>query len=144
IDTAAASRVPGVHAVLSGLDIPERLAGRSLADVPVLCRDVVRFIGDRVAAVAAESVAAAQRALALIEVEYAELEPVFEPRKAIESSAPLLHPRFLEYVGAPQQPHPLPNLCAYTCATKGDPDAGFAAADIVVEHHFSTPMQHQA
>src|SRR5438270_1372882 len=77
IDTAAASRVPGVHAVLSGLDIPERLAGRSLADVPVLCRDMVRFIGDRVAAVAAESVAAAQRALALIVVEYAELEPVF-------------------------------------------------------------------
>src|SRR5207248_6194158 len=121
--------------ILTGVDIPDRLAGRSLGDVPVLCRDVVRFIGDRVAAVAADSEGAAQRALSLIEVEYDELEPVLHPRSAIERSAPVLHPRFLEYVGAPQQPHPLPNLCAYSCLAKGDPDAGFAAAEIVLEHH---------
>src|SRR6266851_4798456 len=84
IDVNAARAVPGVHAVLTGLDIPDRPAGRSLADVPILCRDIVRFIGDRVAAVAAETPAIAQQALNLIEVEYEELEPVFEPRQAID------------------------------------------------------------
>jgi CO/xanthine dehydrogenase Mo-binding subunit len=143
IDVSAARAVPGVHAVLTGLDLPDRLAGRSLADVPLLCRNVVRFIGDRVAAVAAETRAAAEQALGLIEVEYAELEPVFEPRQAVGSSAAILHPRFQEYVGAPKEPHPLPNLCAYTCLTKGDVDAGLRAADIVVEHRYTTPMQHQ-
>jgi CO/xanthine dehydrogenase Mo-binding subunit len=143
IDVSAARGVPGVHAVLTGQDMPDRLAGRSLADVPLLCRDVVRFIGDRVAAVAAESRAAAEQALALIEVEYAELEPVFAPRAAIEPTAPILHPRFRAYVGAPKEPHPLPNLCAYTCLTKGDVEAGLRAADIVVEQRYTTPMQHQ-
>ena len=143
IDTTVARQAPGVHALLTGQDIPDRLAGRSLGDVPVLCRDVVRFIGDRVAAVAAETPAAAQHALSLIEVEYAELVPVLDARSAIEPSAPVLHPRFMEYVGAPQEPHPLPNLCAYQCLTRGDPDAAFAHADRVVEHRFTTPMQHQ-
>src|SRR6266851_75309 len=87
IDVSAARVVPGVHAVLSGLDIPDRLAGRSLADVPILCRDIVRFIGDRVAAVAAETPAIAQQALNLIEVEYEELEPVLEPRQALAPTA---------------------------------------------------------
>src|SRR5258707_1209080 len=68
IDVNAARALPGVHAVLTGIDLPYRLAGRSLADVPILCRDVVRFIGDRVAAVAAETLSIAEQALNLIEV----------------------------------------------------------------------------
>jgi len=143
IDASAARHLAGVHAVLTGRDIPELLAGRSLGDVPVLCRDVVRFVGDRVAAVAAETRDAVEEALALIEVEYEELEPVFDARQAVAPSAPVLHPRFLEYVGAPKQPLPLPNLCAYTCLTKGDVEAALAGADTVLEHRFTTPMQHQ-
>src|SRR5207249_10021450 len=83
IDASAARQVAGVHAVLTGRDIPELLAGRSLGDVPVLCRDVVRFVGDRVAAVAAETRDAVEEALALLDVEYEELEPVFDPRQAV-------------------------------------------------------------
>ena len=50
----AARKVPGVHAVLTGFDIPERLVGRMIRDLPVLARDVVRFVGQKVAAVAAD------------------------------------------------------------------------------------------
>src|SRR5687767_14582575 len=59
IDTSRAEAVPGVRAVLTGADIPDRRSGRVLKDQPVLCRDVVRFIGDRVAVVAAETPEAA-------------------------------------------------------------------------------------
>ena len=76
IDAAAARRVPGVHAVLTGFDIPEMLVGRFLRDMPVLARDVVRFVGQKVAAVAAEDADAAEEAMQLIEVEYEELTPV--------------------------------------------------------------------
>lgn len=143
IDVSAARAAPGVHAVLIGLDIPDRLAGRSLADVPVLCRDTVRFIGDRVAAVAGDTPEIAEHALGLIEVEYDELEPVFEARRATDPGAPILHPRFMEYVGAPSLALPLPNLCAYACLSKGDVEAGLRAAHTVVEHRYTTQMQHQ-
>src|SRR3712207_1543639 len=56
IDTSAAKALPGVHAVLTGADLPEDyLIGRAMRDMPVLARDVVRFVGEKVAAVAAES-----------------------------------------------------------------------------------------
>jgi CO/xanthine dehydrogenase Mo-binding subunit len=143
VDARAARALRGVHAVLVGADVTENLVGRSLADVPILCSGVVRFVGDPVAAVAAETRELAEEALRLIEVEYSELEAVFEPRVAIEPSAPVLHPAFAGYVGAPPEPLPARNLCAYACLHKGDVEAAFAAADVIREHHFSTPMQHQ-
>src|SRR5262245_25569744 len=63
VDLSAARARPGVHAVLAGADVTGNLAGRSLADVPILCRDVVRFIGDPVATVAADSRELAEAAL---------------------------------------------------------------------------------
>jgi CO/xanthine dehydrogenase Mo-binding subunit len=106
VDTSAARALPGVHAVLAGVDLPAALlAGRSLSDVPVLCRDVVRFVGDRVAAVAAETRPALEAALAAIEVEYDELPgAVFDPTEAMRPDAPVLHPDFLSYRGAPRNP----------------------------------------
>ena len=66
IDASAARRVPGVHAVLTGFDIPEMLVGRFLRDMPTLARDVVRFVGQKVAAVAADDADAAEEALQLL------------------------------------------------------------------------------
>src|SRR5919198_1209155 len=68
IDVERARALPGVAAVISGWDIPPTLVGRRLRDVPVLARGLVRFIGDRVAAVAAEDRDVAEEALTLIEV----------------------------------------------------------------------------
>jgi CO/xanthine dehydrogenase Mo-binding subunit len=143
LDVEAARRVPGVHAVLTGADVPHTLAGRSLSDVPTLCRDVVRFVGDRVAAVAAESREAAEAALDLIRVEYQELPAVFDPLSALEPGAPVLHPHFLSYRGAPRESLPLPNLCAYEVLAAGDVEEGFRQADLVFEHTYTTPGQHQ-
>ncbi len=88
IDASAARRVPGVHAVLTGFDIPEMLVGRFLRDMPVLARDVVRFVGQKVAAVAADDPDAAEEALQRIEVEYEELTPVLDPLDAMGSQGP--------------------------------------------------------
>jgi xanthine dehydrogenase molybdopterin-binding subunit B len=79
--------VPGVHAVLTGFDIPEMLVGRFLRDMPVLARDVVRFVGQKVAAVAAENSDAAEEAVQRIEVEYEELPPVLDPAGGPEGAA---------------------------------------------------------
>ena len=92
IDIAEARSVDGVRAVLTGADIGRKRYGRNLYDWPVLCYDVVRFVGDRVAAVAAETREAAERAAALIDVEYEELPAVFDPFAALEPDAPVLHP----------------------------------------------------
>ena len=78
IDTSAAKAVPGVHAVLTGRDVGPRRFGRLLFDWPVLAWDRVLFVGERVAAVAAETREAADEAIGLIRVEYEELPAVFD------------------------------------------------------------------
>ena len=70
VDTSRARQVPGVHAVITAADIPDTRIGRRLLDLPVLARDKVRFIGEKVAAVAAEDPDIAEEALDLIDVEY--------------------------------------------------------------------------
>src|SRR5438552_18153759 len=72
IDVSAARALPGVHAVITAADIESELYGRAIKDIPVLATDRVRFIGERVAAVAADDEDIAQRAVDLIEVEYEE------------------------------------------------------------------------
>jgi CO/xanthine dehydrogenase Mo-binding subunit len=94
IDTTAARQLPGVHAVITGADVRAGLWGRAVKDVPVLAYDRVRFVGERVAAVAADDEDIAQSALDLIEVEYEELPAVFEPHAALQDDAPILHPDF--------------------------------------------------
>ena len=80
IDASAAWRVPGVKAVVTGQDAPGHLMGKVLRDMPVLCWDRVRYIGDRVAAVAAETPEAAEEALLRIDVDYDVLPAVFGPQ----------------------------------------------------------------
>ena len=109
IDASRAAAVPGVQAVLTGADVPDRLWGRWLKDMPVLARDVVRFVGEKVAAVAAESPEAAEEALALIDVEYEELPPVFDPLEAVREEAVRLHPDMRSYEGLPQPISEIPN-----------------------------------
>src|SRR5262249_40366131 len=91
IDLAAARGVTGVQAVLSGADLPEVRIGRFLRDIPVLARDRVRFIGEKVVAVAAETPDAADEALSLVEVEYEELPAVFDPLEAMNPDSPRIH-----------------------------------------------------
>lgn len=144
IDASAARQVPGVHAVLTGFDIPDLLVGRMLRDMPILARDVVRFVGQKVVAVAADDADIAEEALSLIEVEYEELTPVLDPLEALQPNAPILHPKFQSYEGRSPRPQEHPNLVDHNAWRKGDVEQGFAEADYVFEHTFRTPHQHQA
>ena len=101
IDASAAWSVPGVKAVVTGQDAPGHLMGKVLRDMPVLCWDRVRYIGDRVAAVAAETPEAAEEALLRIDVDYEVLPAVFDPMEAMRPDAPLLHDDVASYAGAP-------------------------------------------
>jgi len=84
IDTALARAVPGVQAVLTGADLPEHARfGRRIQDWPVLARDKVLFVGDRVAAIAAETREAAEAAARLVEVDYVELPVVSSTADAL-------------------------------------------------------------
>jgi CO/xanthine dehydrogenase Mo-binding subunit len=91
IDTAGASKLPGVHAVLTGRDLTGMLVGRTLRDTPLLAQEKVRFVGEKVAAVAADDVDTAEEALTLIEVEYEELPAIFDPVQAMQPEAPVVH-----------------------------------------------------
>src|SRR6266568_801968 len=89
---AADASMPGVHAVLTGEDLGSTLWGRRVRDWPLLAKDRVRFIGDRLAVVAAESLQIAQAAIQAIDVQYEELPAIFDPREALADDAPILHP----------------------------------------------------
>jgi CO/xanthine dehydrogenase Mo-binding subunit len=142
IDTSRARAVPGVRAVLVGADFPASLMGRRLKDQPIVARDRVRFVGERVAAVAAVDLDTADEALALIEVEYEELPAVLDPLAAMEDDAPILHPDLLSYEGLHGRPT-IPNVHSHLFSERGDLDQAFAESDYVFEHTFTTPAQHQ-
>lgn len=144
IDARRAKELPGVHAVLTGQDLPDRRVGRLLRDCPVLARDKVLFIGEKVAAVAAESPDIAEEALLRIEVEYAELPAVFDPAVAMTDDAPTLHENLAAYPGLPQPLSPVNNVFAHNVWSKGDIDRGFAESDLIFEHTFATQLMHQA
>src|SRR2546427_572290 len=145
IDTSGAWKVDGVRAVVTGKEEPGHYQGKSIRDIPALCWDKVRFVGDRVAAVAAETLEAAEEAVGLIEVEYEELPAVFDPLKAMEPGAPILHDDPSAYDGAPQEimVKDIPNVVNRLTWKKGDVDQGFREADLVIEHTFHVPMRHQ-
>src|SRR5262245_60410413 len=104
IDTSRARTLPGVLTVLTAQDLPDILVGRRMFDMPVLARDRVRFVGEKVAVVAAVDPDIAEEALALIDVEYEDLPAVFDPVEAIRDGAPILPEHPGAYDGAPSRP----------------------------------------
>ena len=144
IDPSCALRLPGVRAVLTAKDLPNVPTGRNIKDVPLLCSDRVRFVGDRVAVVAADDRRTAEEAALLVDVEYEELPAVFEPTDAMQPSAPSLHPNPREYLGFPEEvSDKLLNVCGHGIWDRGDLAQGFSEADLVMEHTFDTPLAHQ-
>jgi CO/xanthine dehydrogenase Mo-binding subunit len=148
VDTSAAKQVPGVVAVLTGADIGPVRVGRRLQDWPALASDRVRMVGDRVAAVAAETKEAADAAARLIEVEYEDL-PLLTLDNALNDDAPALHPDIDSYrfLGGKRPATPHPNVHGYSLIQKSESGASiedvFAHADHVFEHTFSTAREFQ-
>ena len=144
IDFSKAAALPGVRAVATGEDVRGLLIGRKICDMPVLADGVVRFIGEKVAAVAAESEAIAEAALQLIEVEYEELYPVLDPLAATHPGATLLHPEMPRYRGLLHPIEQPGNIFVDLTWKKGDVETGFHESDIVIENTFTTQPVHQA
>ncbi|MGE5378502.1 MAG: xanthine dehydrogenase family protein molybdopterin-binding subunit, partial [Bacteroidota bacterium] len=139
VDTSRAEALPGVLTVLTAQDVPCNEFGYYTYDQPVLCgagekpyTDRVRFVGDRVAAVVAETEAIAARARDLIEVEYEDLPVVTDVEEAMRPEAPVLHPD----VGS--------NVFGHHKLYNGDLEAGFRQADVIVESVLNTPAQEHA
>jgi 4-hydroxybenzoyl-CoA reductase subunit alpha len=129
IDTSRARALRGVLDVITGADVPDGWYGVSPAryDEQILAKDRVRYVGDEVAAVAAVDEETAERALALIEVEYEELSAVFDPDEALSPGAPVIHPENPRYAG---------NVNTRVEWHFGDVEQGFAEADLVREQRF--------
>ena len=129
IDTAAARELAGVHAVLTHADVPgHNRHGLVIDDWPVLCDDKVRYAGDAVAIVAADSEEIATAALDLIEVDYDELPVVSDATQAADAAAPRVHEGRKDG-----------NLLKHIKVDKGDVAAGFAAADVIIDRSYRTP-----
>jgi putative selenate reductase molybdopterin-binding subunit len=149
IRTGKARALSGVAAVLTYHDVRRVVfssAGQS-DPIPgpldmVSLDDTVRFVGDRVAFVAAETPEAAEKALELIEVDYEPLPAVFDPRESMSAGAPRIHPQ-PDYVPFADS-DPSRNVAAAIRIDIGDVDKGFAAADFVFEDEYSVQKVQQA
>ncbi len=139
IDSSEAEKLPGVKAVLTAKDVPQRpfspvffcpTEAKSLVRDMVILSDRVRFAGQPVAAVAATSEAIAAQALELIDVDYEELPTVFDPEEAMQESAPQLHE------SSPD------NIAKNPAFEFGDVEAGFAEADHIFEGVYQTQRVH--
>ena len=134
IDTSAARALDGVHAVLTHADVPgSNLHGLVISDWPVLCADKVRYAGDAIAIVAADSQETAAAAVDLIEVEYEELPVVSNAIAAARPDAPRVH-----------EDRSDGNLLKHIKVDKGDVGAGFSAADVIVDQTYRTPATEHA
>ncbi len=150
IDASQARALPGVHAVLTYQDIPRVVYSTAGQSDPIpgpldsfSLDNKVRFVGDRVAFVAAESEEIAERALDLIEVEYAELPAVIDPRDAMKPGAPRIHDES-EYVNFFDVADPSRNIAAKIDIELGKVAEGFKQADHVFEDEYVVPKVQQA
>jgi CO/xanthine dehydrogenase Mo-binding subunit len=141
LDVSKARELPGVVCVLTGADVPNaRLISdmpgqtgqkqRKGSDVPVLSSEIVRFYGEPIALVAAETLEIAEKALKLIEIEYEPLPGVYDPLEAMKPGAPVVY--------APD------NIVSRWKIHKGNVNDGFAQADMIVENTFRVPFQEHA
>ncbi len=145
IDASKALELPGVLAVVTRADLTDLdpYYGAAFKDQPILAIDKVRYAGEPVAAVIAETEATATEALDLLDVEIEELPAVTTPEAALAEGAPILHDT-LRSAGhfrdlTSLRPIPEKNICQHSHYERGDVDAAFATADVIAEDTFTLP-----
>jgi len=139
-DVSAARAAPGVHCVLTGEDFGDHRMGAFIKDEHAIAKGKVRYVGEPVAAVAAETEAQARAAARLVEVEYEELSAILTPEEALAPGAALIHEELASYFkvfdalcGG--------NVCSRTELAEGDVERGFRESDLVVEGRYRTQPQ---
>jgi CO/xanthine dehydrogenase Mo-binding subunit len=141
INIVEAAVAPGVMAVYTSKNVPVNEYGLQIPDQPVLCGpgssnpygDIVRFVGDQVAVVVAQTEVQAEAAVKLIKVDYEDLPVLSDPVTAMRPDAPILHPGRGDT-----------NVCVHYKIRKGDVDQAFAKAAVIVEDEYHTPVQEHA
>ena len=143
LDTTRARALPGVLAVLTQDDVPERRYASYgfVADRTLFARDLVRFEGEVVAAVAALTPEQAAAALAAIDVEYEDLPPILDVEAALEPDSALVHEGVATYLHDPNVVS-AGNVASRSTIVKGDAAAALAAAPIVVRERYVADMAH--
>ena len=134
IDTSKARKLPGVRAVITAENAQQSYYGEFVSEQLPLCDEYARYVGDEVAAVAAIDEDIAEEALDLIEVEYEELSPIFDPKEALKPGAPAIHPE-LDVIKE--------NTALHVAFERGEGEAGFRYADFILEDRFTTQPMHQ-
>lgn len=144
LDVSKAKALQGVKAVVTADDVPGQQGGRELSsDLPAMAKEKAFFAGQPVAAVAAIDARTAERALELIEVDYEILDPVTDALDGMKPDAPIIH-QDLQSNMASKKKESMPNNVAWHKAYgRGDVDAGFKTADIVLEKTYRTQRVHQ-
>ncbi len=149
VDSSKARSLYGVRAVITAQDFPDKLFGKGLMDTPILARDKVRYIGEVIAAVAAENEDVAAEAVESINVEYKELPAIYDPvESASEHPQVQVHEKLQTYERSREGPYVInlvptrPNVNCYYRIMNGDIDGGFKKADFVVENVYRTPRVH--
>ena len=137
-DTAAALALPGVRAVLTAEDLPPKLIGHTFRDEPILARGKVRYMGEPIAAVAAESLSIARAAVRLIDIEFEELPAVFEAEAAMAADAPILHENLANYARVVESTFD-GNVVAHIELETGNVDSVWDECDVVVENEYHIP-----
>ncbi|MBT6118049.1 MAG: molybdopterin-dependent oxidoreductase, partial [Rhodospirillaceae bacterium] len=140
LDVSKAVALDGVVCVLTGADLPDRMAATDIpgqtgqkrlnTDQQILVKERVRYFGEPIALIAARTRDIAERAMALVEVDLEPIPGIYDPKEAMKAGAPIVQAA--------------DNVVAEHKIRKGDMDAGFAAADLVVENTFKTPFQEHA
>ena len=134
VDTHRAEQLPGVRAVITAEDVP---------DLSVFAREKVHYMGQQVAAVAADDPDVAEDALDLIEVEYEVLPAAVDPLEASKPDAPLVREDMEPEEVFVEDGVELKNIAGRSEETEGDVEKGFRESDFVFEHTFRTPIFHQ-
>jgi CO/xanthine dehydrogenase Mo-binding subunit len=132
LDTSSAEAYPGVAAVLTAADVPVNVRGLIRPDQQVFCDEVVRFEGDQVCAVVAETAEQAAAAAELVRIDFEDLPVLDSPEAALQPDAVQLH---ADWPG---------NICYRIQLQKGDVEAALAEAEVVISGEFNTPMQEHA
>ncbi|MGD9641223.1 MAG: xanthine dehydrogenase family protein molybdopterin-binding subunit [Elusimicrobiales bacterium] len=139
LDTSAAEKLGGVVKVVTGRNFTHKF-GLYMNDRYIFANDVVRFVGEQVAAVVATDPKIALRGAALVKVEYEELPAVMDPVKGLEKDSPLVHPDLGSYSHVPWFfPKPGTNIAHWRKIRRGDTAKGFKDADLVMEDTYTVP-----
>ena len=145
LDTTLAESLPGVRCIVTAMDVPDTRAGWVLREHALFAREQVRYEGEPIAGVVADTPEQAKAAVAAIELNMEEMEAVGDMEAALAENAPLVHPEWKSYQTVSGEDHPrYGNIASELVADNDDVDVAFENADLIVEDEFISNRQYQA